>query len=180
MNRKHEMPFGAELRDDGTVRFRLWAPEASSVVLQLKDFERGMPMPKLDEGWFELVTEAGAGTQYTFQIDDQQLVPDPASRFQPSGVHGPSEVIDPLAYDWQDSNWKGRSWDEAVIYELHVGTFSPEGTFAGVEAKLDYLADLGMTAVELMPLSSFPGSETGDTTAFCHMLRRDVMDDRKT
>ena len=157
MKRKHEMPFGAEIRDDGTARFRLWAPKASSVSLQLTSLERALPMSKFDKGWFELVTEAGAGAQYSFKINNQQLVPDPASRFQPSGVHGPSEVIDPFAYDWQDSNWKGRHWDEAVIYELHVGTFSPEGTFAGVEARLDYLADLGVTAVELMPLASFPG-----------------------
>ncbi len=157
MKRKHEMPFGAEIRDDGRARFRLWAPKASSVALQLKNLEHALPMSRRDEGWFELTSEAGAGAQYSLKIDNQQLVPDPASRFQPSGVYGPSEVIDPFTYDWQDSNWKGRRWDEAVIYELHVGTFSPEGTFAGVEARLDYLADLGVTAVELMPLSSFPG-----------------------
>lgn len=156
MKRKHEMPFGAEC-GDGTVRFRLWAPKASSVSLQLSAAERGLPMSRLDGGWFELVTEAGAGIQYSFKIDDEHCVPDPASRSQPPGVHGASEVIEPLAYDWKDSNWKGRRWDEAVIYELHVGTFSPEGTFAGAEAKLDYLADLGVTAVELMPLASFPG-----------------------
>jgi maltooligosyltrehalose trehalohydrolase len=157
MKRKHEMPFGAEIRDDGSARFRLWAPKASFVVLQLKNLERALPMSRGDEGWFELTTEAHAGAQYHFKIDDKQLVPDPASRFQPSGVHGPSEVIDPFTYDWQDSNWKGRRWDEAVIYELHVGTFSGEGTFAGVETKLDYLVDLGVTAVELMPVASFPG-----------------------
>ena len=157
MKRKHEMPFGAEIRDDGTARFRLWAPKASSVALQLNNHEGAVPMSKVDEGWFELATEAKVGAQYSFTIDDKQLVPDPASRFQPSGVHGPSEVIDPFAYNWQDSNWKGRHWDEAVIYELHVGTFSGEGTFAGVEAKLDYLAELGVTAVELMPVASFPG-----------------------
>jgi maltooligosyltrehalose trehalohydrolase len=157
MKRKHEMPFGAEIRDDGTARFRLWAPKASSVALQLKNLDRALPMSKVDEGWFELATEARAGVQYSFNIDDKQLVPDPASRFQPSGVHGPSEVIDPFAYDWQDANWKGRRWDEAVIYELQVGTFSRAGTFAGVEAKLDYLVGLDVTAVELMPLASFPG-----------------------
>jgi maltooligosyltrehalose trehalohydrolase len=157
MKRTHEMPFGAEIRDDGSARFRLWAPKASSVALQLKNLESALPMSKCDEGWFELATEAHVGAQYSFKIDGQQLVPDPASRFQPSGVHGPSEVIDPSAYNWRDANWKGRQWDEAVIYELHVGTFSGEGTFAGVEAKLDYLVDLGVTAVELMPLSSFPG-----------------------
>jgi maltooligosyltrehalose trehalohydrolase len=157
MNRKHEMPFSAECRGDDTVRFRLWAPKASSVSVELSDLDRSLPMSRLDAGWFELVTQAGAGAHYGFKIDDQQVVPDPASRFQPKGVHGASEVIDPLAYDWRDSNWRGRPWDEAVIYELHVGTFSPEGTFAGAEAKLDYLADLGVTAVELMPLASFHG-----------------------
>jgi maltooligosyltrehalose trehalohydrolase len=157
MKRKHEMPFGAETRDDGTVRFRLWAPKASSVGLRLTNLECALPMMRRDEGWFELTTNAGAGAQYSFKIDDTQLVPDPASRLQPSGVHGPSEVVDPLVYEWQDANWKGRPWDEAVIYELHVGTFSPGGNFAGVEARLDYLADLGVTAVELMPLASFPG-----------------------
>ena len=157
MKRKHEMPFGAEIRDDGTVRFRLWAPKAFSVALQLKNLERALPMSRSDKGWFELTTGARAGAHYSFKIDDKETVPDPASRFQHSGVHGPSEVVDPFAYDWQDSNWKGRRWDEAVIYELHVGTFSPQGTFAGVEARLNYLADLGVTAVELMPLSSFPG-----------------------
>jgi maltooligosyltrehalose trehalohydrolase len=157
MKRKHDMPFGAETRDDGSVRFRLWAPKASSVLLQLRNPHRALPMSRGDEGWFELTTDARAGAQYSFEIDSQQLVPDPASRFQPSGVHGPSEVINPLAHEWQDANWKGRPWDEAVIYELHVGTFSPEGNFAGVEARLDHLADLGVSAVELMPLASFPG-----------------------
>jgi len=157
MKRKHEMPFGAETRDEGTVRFRLWAPNASSVLLQLRNPHRALPMSRADEGWFELTTEARAGAQYSFKINEEDNVPDPASRFQPSGVHGPSEVIDPFAYDWQDASWKGRRWDEAVIYELHVGTFCPQGTFAGVEAKLDYLAGLGVTAVELMPLASFPG-----------------------
>jgi maltooligosyltrehalose trehalohydrolase len=157
MKRKHKMPFGAETRDDGTIRFRLWAPRASSVGLQLTNLERALPMTRRDEGWFELTTAARAGAQYSFKIADNQLVPDPASRFQPSGVHGPSEVIDPFAYDWQDANWKGRPWDDAVIYELHVGTFSPEGNFAGVEARLDHLTALGVSAFELMPLASFPG-----------------------
>jgi len=157
MKRKHEMPFGAEVRDDGIARFRLWAPKASSVAVQLKNPDRLLPMSKHDDGWFELTTDTSAGAQYTFNIDEKQLVPDPASRFQPSGVRGPSEVIDPSTYEWQDASWEGRGWDETVIYELHVGTFSSEGTFAGVEAKLDYLASLGVTAVELMPLASFPG-----------------------
>jgi malto-oligosyltrehalose trehalohydrolase len=116
-------------------------------------------MTSVGDGWFELTTpDAHAGTRYQFRINHAQLVPDPASRFQPEGVHGPSEVIDPQSYDWNDESWRGRPWHETVIYELHLGTFTPEGTFAATEAKLDYLADLGVTAVELMPLSSFPGN----------------------
>lgn len=156
MKRQHEMPFGAECRQDGTVRFRLWAPKAASVAVHLSELERDRPMCALPDGWFELVTEARAGTQYQFTIDAKHSVPDPASRFQTS-VHGASEIIDPLAYEWRDTEWNGRPWEEAVIYELHVGTFSREGTFAGAEAKLDYLSQLGITAIELMPLSSFPG-----------------------
>ncbi len=157
MKRKHEMPFGAECRQDDTVRFRLWAPKASSVAVHLPELELDFPMSKLQDGWFELVIEARAGTQYQFKIDNQHSVPDPASRFQASSVHGASEIIDPLSYEWRDTEWNGRPWEEAVIYELHVGTFSREGTFAGAEAKLDYLSELGITAIELMPLSSFPG-----------------------
>jgi maltooligosyltrehalose trehalohydrolase len=152
------MPFGAEFRQDGTCRFRLWAPKADSVAVRFSALEHDLPMAKLQDGWFELVNETRAGTQYQFRIDGQHCVPDPASRFQASGVHGTSEIIDPCAYDWRDDNWNGRPWKETVIYELHVGTFSPEGTFAGAEASLDYLVDLGITAIELMPLSSFPGA----------------------
>lgn len=157
MNYRHTMPFGAEYAGHGRVRFRLWAPKAPSVAVFLTELESEISMPSVGEGWFELSTEARPGAQYQFKIDDQHLVPDPASRFQPSGVHGASEVIDPLAFEWQAKDWRGRPWDEAVIYEMHVGTFTREGTFAGAEKKLDYLADLGITAVEIMPVSSFPG-----------------------
>jgi maltooligosyltrehalose trehalohydrolase len=155
MKRVHPMPFGAEVLAEG-VRFRLWAPAAQEVHLALA--HASLPMSRLDDGWFELVTsQASAGSFYQFDIDRKLKVPDPASRFQPEDVHGPSEVIDPAAFTWGDENWTGRPWEEAVIYELHVGTFTPEGTFAGVERKLDYLADLGVTAIELMPVSDFPG-----------------------
>ena len=158
MRRKHAMPFGAELLDDGRVRFRLWAPKAKRVDLCLEQGKIGGALVKHDGGWFEFIASAvPAGTRYMFQIDDGQAVPDPASRFQPEDVHGPSEVVDPSAFEWQDDDWAGMDWNEAVIYELHVGTFTPEGTFGGVESKLDYLRDLGVTAIELMPLSDFPG-----------------------
>jgi maltooligosyltrehalose trehalohydrolase len=159
MKRRHEMPFGAQLNDDGTVRFRLWAPKAGSVGLRLPDFpSHDLAMTPRDGGWFEIVTgEARSGSKYQFVVDGDQSVPDPASRYQPEGVHGASEVVDPSAFEWRDAEWRGRPWCEAVIYELHIGTFSSAGTYAGAETKLDYLAELGVTAVELMPLASFPG-----------------------
>jgi len=155
MNYAHEMPFGAAVFDGGEVRFRLWAPDARSVTV---DFSSGnLPMRSVDGGWFELKTsEACPGDRYQFRIDDR-AVPDPASRFQPLGVHGPSEVIDPKAFLWKSADWRGRPWEETVLYELHVGTFSAEGTYRGAEQKLDYLSSLGITAVEIMPVSSFPG-----------------------
>jgi maltooligosyltrehalose trehalohydrolase len=151
------MPFGAESLDEGKVRFRLWAPKAERVELCLANQEP-LDLSKLEDGWFELVTHAPAGSQYQYQINGQTKVPDPASRFQPADVHGPSKVIDPNAFDWRDEHWRGRPWEEAVIYELHVGTFTPEGTFAAAEQRLDYLADLGITTVELMPIADFPGA----------------------
>ena len=158
-NRKHRMPFGAECGPDGGVTFRLWAPAASSVDLLVNN--KTLAMPKIDSEWFALTTdddEASAGSLYRFLIDSKTSVPDPASRFQPHDVHGPSEVIDPASFDWGDAEWRGRPWEEAVLYELHVGAFTPRGTYAGVEEKLDYLVDLGVTAIELMPLSDFPGT----------------------
>lgn len=156
--RTHRMPFGAELVDSGKVRFRLWAPAAKTVSLALKESQRTFPMNLLGDGWFETVTdEARAGTQYRYRIDDQLEVPDPASRFNPDDVTGPSAVVDAASFRWTDAQWAPRPWPEAVVYELHVGTFSPEGTYAGVEKRLDYLATLGITAIELMPLADFPG-----------------------
>ncbi|MDH5275726.1 MAG: alpha-amylase family glycosyl hydrolase, partial [Gammaproteobacteria bacterium] len=155
------MPFGAELHGTEGVRFRLWAPGAKNVDLVLPDAAtpRELPMPRLDGGWFELVAaQAGAGSRYAFRIDNSLIVPDPASRSNPEDVHGPSVVIDPESFAWKDDGWRGRPWHEAVIYELHVGTFSPEGTFAGVERRLDHLVELGVTVIELMPVADFPGT----------------------
>jgi maltooligosyltrehalose trehalohydrolase len=166
MKYSHSMPFGAELTENGDVRFRLWAPKAQRVDVLLRNFQPGegrqelLPLEKKELGWFELRTNAAtAGTHYQFQIDGELKVPDPASRFQPSDVHGPSEVVNPKAFDWSadESHWRGRPWEEAVIYELHVGAFTSEGTFRAVIERLDYLSDLGVTAVELMPVSDFPG-----------------------
>ena len=153
------MPFGAELTGDGT-RFRLWAPAAARVDIELDVAGRRdrRALQALEGGWFELFVEGiGAGARYAYRIDGGQQVPDPASRCNPDDVHRPSMVVDPRAYDWIDANWGGRRWEEAVIYELHVGTFTPEGTFAAARERLDGLRQIGITAIELMPLADFPG-----------------------
>jgi malto-oligosyltrehalose trehalohydrolase len=122
------------------------------------DSSKKIPLESLAQGCFELITQAaGPGTQYRFRINGAQEVPDPASRFQPNDVHGPSEVIDPGAFDWQDGDWHGRPWEEAVIYELHVGAFTQAGKFSSVRERLDHLAETGVTALELMPVADFPG-----------------------
>jgi malto-oligosyltrehalose trehalohydrolase len=150
-----EVGFGARLLAGGGVGFRLWAPAARTVDVAIGGGFQ--PMQRHAGGWFEaLVPAAGPGTLYRYRIDGGQLVPDPASRFQPQDVDGPSEVIDPSAFRWK-GGWKGRPWREAVIYELHVGTFTPEGTYAGVCRKLNDLKEIGVTAIELMPLSDFAG-----------------------
>jgi len=156
------MPFGCELLPAGGARFRLWAPAAREVYLRLYGDggnARELAASPLGEGWFEVASsDARAGNRYSFVVDGRQAVPDPASRWNPDDVHGPSTIVDPLAFDWQDAHWKGRPWHEVVLYELHVGTFTPEGTFVGVEARLDHLAGLGVTAIELMPVADFPGT----------------------
>lgn len=157
MIRIHAMPFGADVMETGAVRFRLWAPAAARVTLHIDDIVP-QPMSSLASGWFEYVSEqAHAGSRYRYQIDDGLCVADPASRFNPEDVHGASEVVNAAAFDWQDDTWCGRPWEDAILYEIHVGTFTPAGTFAGVEQKLGYLADLGVTVIELMPVADFPG-----------------------
>jgi maltooligosyltrehalose trehalohydrolase len=149
------MPFGAEITGGG-VRFALWAPTAREVALVLDGQER--PMPGDEGGWRRLTApEARAGSRYAFRIDGGLVVPDPASRFQPDDVHRESLVVDPGAFAWSDEGWTGRPWEETVLYELHVGTATPEGTYAGLMTKLEDLRDAGVTAIELMPLAEFPG-----------------------
>jgi maltooligosyltrehalose trehalohydrolase len=143
------------------VRFRLWAPAARDLTLVLQDGRaKGEHRPTRDpDGVFDLVVPgAHAGDRYGYVMDGRGPLPDPASRFQPDGVHETSQVVDPRAFEWTDGGWKGHSPTEIIVYELHVGTFTSEGTFAGVEARLPYLADLGVTAIELMPVADFAGS----------------------
>jgi maltooligosyltrehalose trehalohydrolase len=145
--------------DDGATRFRVWAPVAQSVDLVVTGHEKeGWPMARAGEGYWELhAPDVRAGDRYSYRLDGSRTLPDPASRFQPEGVHGPSQVIDPHAFEWTDAGWTGTSLEHLIIYELHVGAFSPAGTFAGAAAKLDEVARLGVTAIEIMPVAEFPG-----------------------
>jgi len=136
------------------VTFRLWAPAANGVAVVFDDAR--WPMQR-EGGWFTVdVPGAQACLRYKFRIDDDLLIADPASRFQPDDVQGASEVID-HDYDWRSADWKGRPWQEAAFLELHVGTFTPQGTFRAAIDKLDHVAATGITAIELMPLVDFPG-----------------------
>jgi malto-oligosyltrehalose trehalohydrolase len=157
MRRHYDLPFGAEPSRDG-VRFRLWAPQANAVSVQLEGtVPSAIPMSREPGGWFStFIGIARPGAHYRYLVDGRAF-PDPASRYQPEGVHGRSEVVDPRAYDWSDLGWRGRPWEEIVIYELHLGTFSRSGGFAGAVEHLDHIVELGATAVELMPIATFPG-----------------------
>jgi malto-oligosyltrehalose trehalohydrolase len=155
--RSHESGFGTELRRNGVV-FRLWAPQHENVGLSLEGAEGVLPMGVGADGWRErFVPHVGAGALYQFVLPNDLRCPDPASRFQPRDAHGPSEVIDPEAYCWAQPDWRGRPWEECAIYELHVGAFTAEGTFRAAIGKLDNLAELGITAIQLMPVGDFPG-----------------------
>src|SRR6185436_18100893 len=139
------------------VSFSIWAPAARAATLHVDG--ASVPMAPGPGGFFECMAErAAAGSRYAFSFDDAPLrVPDPASRFNPDDVHAPSEVVDPEAFDWRDGDWRGRPWSGAAIYELHVGTFTAEGTYDAARSRLDYLAELGVDAIELMPLADTPG-----------------------
>jgi malto-oligosyltrehalose trehalohydrolase len=147
--------FGPELSAEG-VTFRLWAPAAKAVELVVDRPRRMRPQP---DGWFVLaVAGADKGTRYRFRIDGEVDAPDPASAFQPDDVGGPSEVVDHAWYPWRAREWRGRPWEETVVLELHVGTFTPEGTFRAAAAKLDHVVTAGFTAIELMPVADFAGA----------------------
>jgi maltooligosyltrehalose trehalohydrolase len=145
--------FGAVLRARNLTRFRLWAPGTTAILLEI---EGAAPaeMPAIGDGWFELEVDCDAGTRYRYRVKPDLAVPDPASRAQAGDVHDASVVVDPAAYRWQFPEWTGRPWHEAVIYELHVGLL---GGFAGVVEHLPRIAELGVTAIELMPVADFAG-----------------------
>ena len=152
--------WGTQHADDGTV-FRLWAPSAGHVDLVVgraggeNDF---LAMEKDAAGWWRITTDQVAvGGGYGFRVDDGMVVPDPAARAQMGDVHGLSKLVDPRSYAWKTADWAGRPWEEVVFYELHTGTFTEAGTFESMIERLDYLRDLGITAVELMPVAQFGG-----------------------
>jgi len=156
----YALPFGANVEGDG-VRFRVWAPghRRMDVVVYGPEAERIVEMEEETDGWFAAVAPGvGAGARYRFRLDGADAFPDPASRSQPDGVHGPSEVVDPSAFRWTDDGWRGVARDELVIYELHVGTVTEAGTFDALVERLDDLAALGVTAIEPLPVAAFPGA----------------------
>ena len=161
-NFSFDTSWGANHGADGT-RFRLWAPSASAVEVAIETNKEGQSlgfeaMSKADGGWWEAVVgSVAAGAGYGFRIDGGEPVPDPAARAQMNGVRGLSRLVDPKAHVWKTPDWKGRPWHETVFYELHTGTFTPEGTFDAIVERLDHLKDVGITAIELLPIAQFSG-----------------------
>lgn len=151
---------GAWSTTNGTA-FRVWAPEAASLDVVVEGAGRPVlyPLARQTDGTFAaVVSDVRAGDRYKYRLSGDRLLPDPASRFQPGGVHGPSVVVDPSSFEWSDAARPALRLDDLVIYELHIGTFSAEGTFASAMAQLPRLADLGVTAIEIMPVADFPGA----------------------
>ncbi|MDB5683334.1 MAG: treZ [Sphingomonas bacterium] len=148
-----DLPMGATLTDQGT-RFRFWAPAQQAVTLEI-DGGASVPMRQLADGWFEAEAPCGAGTRYRYRLSPELAVPDPASRAIAGDVHDWSLVVDPGSYAWRNAGWSGRRWHETVLYELHAGLLDG---FEGVAARLPELAELGVTAIELMPIAEFPGN----------------------
>jgi maltooligosyltrehalose trehalohydrolase len=158
VNAESQRRLGATPEGENSCRFLVWAPRAKRVEVSLVSSEpRSVPMKPVGCGYFSAVVEGvPAGTRYRYRLDHDKQRPDPASRYQPEGVHGPSEVVD-HHFRWTDSSWNGLPLEKYVLYELHVGTFSPEGTFDAIIPRLPALRDLGITAIELMPVAQFPG-----------------------
>jgi maltooligosyltrehalose trehalohydrolase len=154
-----ETRVGAHRLPDGSWEFLLWAPEARAVSLHLvRGSGESLPMEPLADGYHRATLKTlDQGADYFYQLDRGRELPDPASRFQPQGVHGPSRIVDLDAFRWTDHNWKGTALERSIFYELHVGTYTPEGTFDAVVPHLQELAALGVTTIELMPIAQFPG-----------------------
>ncbi len=155
-----EVGVGARYLGSGLCRFAVWAPFAKKVNVHIvSPREVSVELERDRDGYHSGVLQCLPGSRYFYRLDGKQEYPDPASRFQPVGVHGPSEITDAgSAFGWEDGDWRGVLLSQYIVYELHVGTFSPQGTFDGVIASLDRLVELGVTAVELMPVAQYPGN----------------------
>ena len=154
-------PIGAEVLETGGAHFRIWAPRRRKVevILDGRDGSEVVSLKPESLGYFSGITaNARAGMRYQLRLDNgERLFPDPASRFQPEGPHGPSQIVDPRAFHWTDQAWRGISVKGQVIYEMHIGTFTQEGTWAAATDQLPELARLGITTVEVMPVADFSG-----------------------
>ncbi len=155
---QRKLQFGAEIMGD-SVHFRVWAPRRSRVWVQFADVADRLPLIAEENGFFSGQADGiCAGTRYRFRLDeDDRSYPDPASRFQPDGVHAESQIVDPAAYQWHDEDWQGVELPGQVIYEMHIGCFTPQGTWRAAESKLQMLKDIGITVLEVMPVSEFNG-----------------------
>src|SRR5262245_47980023 len=151
------MPIGAEPLEEGGVEFRVWAPKRDRVEVMLESGPGSGTSTELEPekgGYFSaVVPNAGHGTLYRFRLDGDLLVPDPASRFQPEGPHGPSQIVDPMRYTWRNSAWKGPDLSRPVVYEIHVGTFTRAGTWEAAARRLPQLVDIGVSMIEVMPIA---------------------------
>src|SRR5262245_34902058 len=158
---ERRLPVGAEERPVGGVHFRVWAPRRQRVEAVLEGGPgagQSAALTSEGNGYFSgWASAARAGTRYRFRLDGGAAFPDPASRFQPDGPHGPSQVVDPNGFTWADKAWRGCGLRGQIIYELHIGTFTPEGTFESATRQLHELAGLGVTLIEVMPVADFPG-----------------------
>src|SRR5204862_3470045 len=156
---RRRLPIGAEALPGGGVDFRVWAPRCRELTVEIGNL-RPIHLSAEAGGYFSTqVDEARPGMRYRFRPDNSdQAYPDPASHFQPEGPHGPSEIIDSRVFRWTDAEWRGRRRDELVIYEMHIGTFTPQGNWQAAQRELQVLAELGITCLELMPVADFSGS----------------------
>lgn len=153
-----KMQLGANFISKAAARFRVWAPHVSEMAVVFQKENRCIPMKRDEEDYF--MAEASgpsSGDCYFYELDGKNKRPDPASRFQPEGIHGPSALVNPDDFPWTDTGWKGSPLPEFIFYEIHTGTFTSEGTFQAVIGKIPYLKDLGITCLEIMPVAPFPG-----------------------
>ena len=159
---KRHFPIGAELIGENETDFRVWAPKARQVDVTVEDNSSSKRVfhaltPEAG-GYFSGTVNVGEGSRYRFRVNrDANCYPDPASRFQPEGPHGSSCVIDPARFRWTDSGWPGVTLKGQIIYEMHIGTFTKEGTWRGATEQLEELARIGITVIEMMPVADFPG-----------------------